>query len=315
MTALFMQSQAVAILNPRAGGGTAARRWPRIAEALKQRIGPVEARFTERPDHASELTRQALEQGADLIIAVGGDGTVNEVVNGFFVDDRAIRPQAKLGLIPFGTGGDLQRTLGIPSDIEKAADTLAAGMTQRVDVGKLRLTGHDGQPIDRLFLNLTSFGMGGDVSVRAKNILSPLSGKAAFLWATLIVFLRYGGKTVDLRLDGSAEAKQFDITNVALGNGRYHGGGMQPCPKARLDDGLLEVTVIERLSMFELLRDLPVLYSDDVYVHPKVRHFHAERVEATSEERVLVEVDGEALGRLPLQATLLKGALDLIVPA
>ncbi len=310
-----MASTAVAILNPRAGGGRTARRWPAFARAIEARLGALRTLETERPGHATELARQALADGAALVVAVGGDGTVNEVVNGFFFDNLPVREDSRLGYVPMGTGGDFQRTVQLPAAPAAAADCLAGPHAWAIDVGKIRLVGHDGAPLERYFVNLASFGMGGDVSIRAKNCwATKVSGKLAFLWATFAVFFEYGGKTVRLRLDDSAEERTFTITNVAVGNGRYHGGGMHPCPRAVLDDGLLEVTTIDKLSWFELIRDLRILYSDDVYVHPKARHHRTRRVVAESDEVTRIEVDGEALGRLPLEATVLPRALRLAVP-
>ena len=316
MSSLNPSPKAAAILNPRAADGRAAKLWPKISKALEQRLGTVQPLFTERPDQATELTRQALAQGYDLIIAVGGDGTANEVANGFLNDDEPINPNAKLGFIPVGTGSDLQRTLGISSDVDEAAETIARGAPWLIDVGKATLVSHEGKPLSRYFVNLLSFGMGGDVSVRAKkNVFSGLSGKLAFLYATVAVFLVYRGKTVRVVLDGTPLPSELLIANIAVGNGRYHGGGMQPCPRAVMDDGLLEVTTIRHLGMFEFIRDLPVLYSDDVYQHPRVDHFRATRIRAESDEITRVEVDGEGLGRLPLEITVLPRVLPVLVPA
>jgi YegS/Rv2252/BmrU family lipid kinase len=309
-----MPRSAVAILNPRAAGGRTARRWPEFAAAIQGRLGALTTLETERPGHATELARRALEDGADTLIAVGGDGTINEVVNGFFADDKPVREEARLGYVPMGTGGDFQRTVQLPTEPAAVAETLAAGRVWPIDVGKIRLVGHDSAPVERYFVNLASFGMGGDVSIKAKNCWATrYDGKLAFLWATFAVFFQYGGKTVRLRLDDSPEQRTFTVTNVAIGNGRYHGGGMHPCPLAKLDDGLLEVTTIDRLNWFELIRDIRVLYSDNLYVHPKTRHFRAKRIVAESDEITRVEVDGEALGRLPLEATVLPQALPLVV--
>ena len=310
-----MSAPAVAILNPRAAGGKTVRRWPRYAKEIEGRLGALETLETEHPGHATELVRQALARGAGLVIAVGGDGTVNEVVNGFFEDGKPVREGARLGYVPMGTGGDFQRTIQLPTEPGAVADCMATGRVWPIDVAKIRLVGHDGAPLERCFINLASFGMGGDVSIKAKNCwATKLDGKLAFLWATFAVFFQYGGKTVRLRLDDSPEWRTFTVTNVALGNGRYHGGGMHPCPRAVLDDGLLEVTTIEKLSWFELIRDLRILYSDDLYVHPKTKHFRARRIVAESDEITRIEVDGEALGRLPLEATVLERALGLMVP-
>ena len=253
--------------------------------------------------------------GSELVVAVGGDGTINEAANGFLSNDEPINPTARLGIIPMGTGGDFQRTLRLPSDFEQAVDVIAGGNVLPIDVGVAHFTGPDHRPAERYFVNLTSFGMGGAVSVRAKNFLTPLGGKIAFLYATLAVFLTYSAKRVRLTLDGVPLPDELSITNVAIGNGRYHGGGMHPCPEALLDDGLLDVTTIDHLNMFELIRDLPVLYSDDIYKHPKVNHHRAKTVLAESSETTLIELDGEAVGSLPLEARILPRRLPLLVDA
>lgn len=308
---------AVAILNPQAAGGSVRRRWPAYESAIRERIPDLAVRWSERPWHAAELTEQALEQGAELIIAVGGDGTLHEVVNGFLARGAPLNPAARLGYLPMGTGGDFQRTLQAPTEPALAAAYLTAGRAASIDVGSVRFLGADGRTVSqRYFVNLLSFGMGGDVSVSAKrNIFSKRSGKAAFLWATLQVFFRYTGKRVDLEFDGEETLRGVDITNVAVGNGQYHGGGMHPCPHASLTSGRLDVTVIEHLSWFELLRDLPVLYSDDIYKHPKVHKRTVRRLVARSADAVRAEVDGEAAGSLPLEITVLPAALPLLWPA
>jgi diacylglycerol kinase (ATP) len=194
---------------------------------------------------------------------------------------------------------------------------LAEGRVVAIDAGHVRFLGANDETLSqRYFVNLLSFGMGGDVSLAGKNnLFTRVNGKAAFLWATLQVFFRYPGKSVDLELDGEETMRGADITNVAVGNGQYHGGGMHPCPQASLTSGLLDVTIVDRLSWFELLRDLPVLYSDDIYKHPKVHGRKVRRLAARSSDVVRAEVDGEAAGALPLEITVLPGVLPLLWPA
>lgn len=307
-------ARTVAIVNPRAGGGRGAKRWPSYEAAIRARLGEFETLWTERPNHATELARQALQSGAELVIAVGGDGSVNEVVNGFFDNGRPLENPARLGYVPFGTGGDLQRSLQLPVEPEAVADALAGGRTFPMDLAQAKLVSHEGKPVERYFVNLLSFGMGGDVSIHAKNnFLTRWGGQAAFFYATFAVFLGYRGKTVRLRVD-EEPARELFITNIAVGNGRYHGGGMLPCPGAALDDGLLEVTCIRKLTMFELIRDIRMLYSGDVYKHAKVERFAAHKVVAESDDTTRIEVDGEALGCLPLEVAVLPQAIELIVP-
>lgn len=300
------------ILNPCAASGKARRKWPELRPVLERELGPLKVRFTEAPDHATDLARDALESGADLVVAVGGDGTLNEIVNGYFVDGAAISPDASVALCPMGTGGDFRRCAGIPSSPEDAVKAIARRPTNRIDACWVRLRSHDGVPVERYCLNVTSFGLGGEVSVAAKNsVLAPYSGQAAFLWATAISFLRYRAKPVQLALNGQKRARKFRVMQVALGNGEYQGGGMHVCPRAGMDSGTLEVTVIEEIGYFNFLRSLPLLYSGRVYDHPKCHHFRATAVASNSDTTVAVEVDGEAIGTLPLEAEVLPGAISM----
>lgn len=307
---------AVAILNPKAAGGKVRRRWPAFEAAIRERIPDLQVRWTERPWHAAEITKEVLLAGTDLVIAAGGDGTVHEVVNGFFENDAPVRPGARLAYVPMGTGADFQRTVQAPSNPTEVAAYLAAGHSKAIDVGLVRFLDSQGREIRRrYFANLLSFGMGGDVSIAAKEtLICKLDGKAAFLWGTLKVFLRYRGKRVRLVLDDGETLEGLDITNVAVGNGEYHGGGMHPCPRASLVDGMLEVTIIDRLTTWELLRDISTLYSDDIYKHPKVRHRRTRGLKAYSPDETRAEVDGEAAGSLPLEIRVLPGALPLMRP-
>jgi diacylglycerol kinase (ATP) len=307
------KSKIAVIINPRSAGGKAARRWPEISRILEARLGPFATRATDASG-GTEPTRDLLRQGYDYIVAAGGDGTIGQVANGFLDRDQPVRREARLGILPLGTGGDFRRTLGIGPKIEDIVETLASGVPLRIDVGKATFCGHAGAPQIRCFINMASFGMGGEVAARSRNAARALGGGAAFFWATLRTFVAYRAKRVRLELDGEKLPGEFLITHVAVGNGGFHGGGMHPCPRAVPDDGLLEVTVIDCLRMFELARDIRVLYSDDVYRHPKVHHYRARRVVALANEPVQLELDGEPLGRLPFEATILPARLNVVVP-
>ncbi|MEZ5352426.1 MAG: diacylglycerol kinase family lipid kinase [Bryobacteraceae bacterium] len=297
-----------AIVNPSSGGGRAGRDWASIAMGL----GPdVETRFTKARDDATAIARELLLAGFDRVIAVGGDGTVNEVVNGFLDADRPLRPGAELALVPIGTGGDFRRSLGLEG-VDDAVALIASGaLGISTDAGRADFIDHRGAQSTRYFANLVSFGMGGEVAARAKNFFQAFGGKAAFLYSTIEVALAYRAKTVRLAVDGE-DAGEHSILNIAIGNGRFHGGGMHVCPRAILDDGALDVTVIGALSLVELVRDMPVLYSADIYRHPKTRQFRGRIVQAESPETVSIEVDGEPLGKLPLTLTALPGVLRIL---
>jgi diacylglycerol kinase (ATP) len=303
-----------AVVNPHSAGGKTARQWPQLAALLENRLGPVITRFTGEPGGGIAITRGLLREGCDLIIAVGGDGTINEVANGFFNKDRLVRPEATLGILPLGTGGDFRRTLEIPTDPSAAIEILAAGVPAQIDVGKATFRATSGGPASRYFVNLASFGMGGHVAAQSKNYMGWFGGKAAFFWATVKTFLSYRGRQVSLVLDESSTRLPFFITNVAIGNGQFHGGGMWPCPAAVPNDGVFDVTVIQYVGALKLLSSISMLYSGEVYSHPKVRHFEATRVTAESGSATEIEIDGEPLGALPLEVTILPRQLRVMVP-
>ena len=299
-----------AIVNPKAGGGKSAQVW---ARARLQLTGSVETFETEAPGHAIELTAQAIKRGARTIVAVGGDGTINEVVNGFFEDEHLISPETTLGIIPYGTGSDFCRILDLPLDEKKAAAVIHSGSPHMVDLVKVRYTRMDGTNALRYSINVTSFGMGGAVAARANRSSKAFGGKISFLLATLETALSFSGNSVRLRLDQSTMIES-KITNVVIGNGQYHGAGMWVCPGASIDDGLLEVTMIRYLSLIEFIKGLPALYNGAIYQHPKVQTHRVKRLEADSKEPVLIEVDGEPLGRLPIEVCVLPRVMRVLIP-
>jgi diacylglycerol kinase (ATP) len=291
----------VAIVNPNSANGKAFDAWSRVRAFL-----PVDAQefVTRSRAHATELTRAAIKSGAKTIVAVGGDGTVNEVVNGFFEDEREISDEVRLGIIPHGTGSDFARILNLPGDEKKAAAIFQRGTPKFVDLLKVRYTRPDGSTAMRYSINLTSFGMGGVVAARVKR---------SYFIATVRTALRFRGEVITLNIDGT-EPIQERITNVAVGNGQYHGGGMWSCPSASINDGVMDVTVVRQLSLFELVKGIPTLYNGGILTHPKVQAYRTKRLEANSKETVLIEIDGEPLGRLPIEISIVPSAIRVLIP-
>ncbi|MBI4481388.1 MAG: diacylglycerol kinase family lipid kinase [Acidobacteria bacterium] len=302
-----------AIVNPTSGNGSTGREWPNILQGLKERLGSITAVATEWPGHGIALSRSLLQQGFDLVIAVGGDGTFNEVVNGFFENDRPVRPGARLGIITSGTGSDFRRTLGSPREYPRAIEVLATGEPRTVDVGTIAYVDFRGETRHRYFANMVSFGLGGAVADQANRTSKALGGTLSFLRATTVALLRFRRKRVLLGMDGEG-AVSMRITNVAVGNGRYHGGGMKACPGALLDDGYLDVTIFDDVNALEVLLGMPLLYAGKAHWHPKVRRHRVRQLTARSEEEVLIEVDGEQLGRLPIEISVSPRCLPVIAP-
>lgn len=310
-----MAERLTVILNPVSARGRTRRNWAGLGSRLEARVGAYTLRETTGPDAATALTREALEAGADWILAVGGDGTLNEVLNGFFAGETLIRPAARLSVLMSGTGGDFRRTLELSARPDEALEQLLARPERRLDVGRLALTGPDGRPRLRHFINIASFGLGGEVSHRlnTSRLAARLGGKPGFLLATLETLAQFQPQLIRLELSGPQGdfSLQARLRQVAVANGRYHGGGMQMAPAADPADGLFDVVVLEDHGLLHSLQGFPRVYRGRHLSYPGIRHWRATRLVATApgETPVLLEVDGETPGRLPARFEMLAAAL------
>jgi diacylglycerol kinase (ATP) len=299
------------IVNPTSSAGAAGRHWDRIAKLLRSSLGDFEHATTRKASDATTLSRSALRQGFEMVVCVGGDGTLNEVVSGFFDGAAAVAPEAVLGVVALGTGCDFGRTIG-QKDLESACAILGGRRTRSIDVGLARFTGHDGAPTTRIFINVASFGCGGLVSHFVSPRLKAMSGRLAFTLATLRALAVYRDQAVILEFDG-LPPRSHAITNCAVGNGRFFGAGMQVAPAAQLDDGELDVTIWSGFGLMDFIRKRHTLYDGSHVREPGTQVLRTRRVIATSASTVLLEVDGESVGRLPAQLDVLTGALRLKV--
>jgi diacylglycerol kinase (ATP) len=301
------------IVNPNAAMGSTRRHWPRIEALARERLGPIQALHTGGPADASRLTRQALMEGTDLIVCVGGDGTLNEVVNGFMGEEGPIRGNALLGFIPMGTGCDIIKTVPIPRDVIRVLDLIRELRFRAIDLGLLCYRNHHGRPAHRYFHNVASFGLGGKVDERVNRTTKVFGGFISFIWATLISLLIYNKKRIQLKVNGACD-QEIICWNVVVANGQYHGGGMWVAPDAAVDDGLFHITVIGDLSLPQVFLNLPKLYNGKILEVRKVLSLTGKRVEAQSDQQVLLDVDGEQPGQLPVTITMVPRALRLIAP-
>jgi diacylglycerol kinase (ATP) len=296
------------VVNPVSAAGSTRRRWDLIARALGHSIGSFEHAFTDAPGRATALAREALAAGFELIVAVGGDGTANEVACGFFDGARPTAPNAILGLVPRGTGCDLPRTLYRGSTLEEACARLAGREARAIDVGHVSFVGHDGLGAERVFLNVLSFGIGGAVAHALQAGAKRTGGKLAFMMTTARVLYAFRDQSVTVAVDGGPP-EHLVITNVAVGNARYFGGGMKVAPAAEVDDGVFDVTIWSGIRFRDFIFKQRSLYDGTHAAAPYTRVLRARRVAATSSTTVLLDVDGEAAGRLPIRVEILPRAL------
>jgi len=299
------------IVNPSSANGSTGKAWGRIRERARERLGPFEYHLTEAPGDAIRLAREAVRGGVEILVCVGGDGTLNEMVNGIMGAGGG--QGVRLGAIPRGTGCDFSRSAAIPTDLDGALELLAQGDARSLDVGRFTFHDHQGGTSERYFLNILSFGLGGEVVERVNRTTKFFGGFLSFIWATLISIVLYEKKRIRILVDEDFD-REVLCWNVAVANGRYHGGGMHVAPDARLDDGLFQVTIVGDLSLPGVFRRLPYLYNGRIYEIPEVTALAGRRIEAASDREVLLDVDGEQPGRLPLTVKVVPRALRFIRP-
>jgi YegS/Rv2252/BmrU family lipid kinase len=287
------------IVNPESNQGRTRKRWGDIREALKKFIREYKFEFTEKPFHATEITRQVIKDGTELVIGVGGDGTMNEIANGFFEENRMINPEATLGVVPAGTGCDLTKSLNIPPGLTNALKVITEAPSVRMDVGQVRFKNHEGRDEERFFLNVADFGLGGEV-VRKVNDRRLQRKASSYVRCLVTTMLQYRSKRIRIRVDGEG-LPQGEYLIGAVANGRIFGKGMKVAPGARLDDGLFDNVLVRSMRFIEFCLHGWKLINGSHLSHPKISLVRGRKVEAFPEgpEDVLLELDGEQLGRLP----------------
>jgi YegS/Rv2252/BmrU family lipid kinase len=303
---------AVMVVNPAADGGRLGRRWERLRWEA-ERIGlDVEPLVTTEPGEATELTRRAIAAGARLVVAVGGDGTVSDVANGFFDGDRAIAPDAELAVVPRGSGCDFIRTFGIPRRTAAAMEVAARGAVRTIDTGRVSFTGAAGEAGHRHFVNVASAGLTGTAAALVNRGGKPLGATVAYAWGALRTFAGYRNCRVSVDVDG--ERLDLVSNNVIVANCRYFASGMRILPEAEPDDGLFDVLVWGDVSRGDLVRNLHRLYRGTHVNHPKARIIRGRRVTVEPERELPVETDGETPGVTPATFEIVPRALRLRVP-
>jgi diacylglycerol kinase (ATP) len=287
------------IVNPASDKGETRKRWSQIKEGIRHAIHEFKVEFTEKPLHATELTRAAIKDGTELVIGVGGDGTMNEIANGFYEEKKIINPEATLGIVPSGTGCDLTRSLNIPNKLKDAVAVITEAPSQPIDVGKVRFRSHAGPVVERYFLNVADFGFGGEVVAMVNR--RRLERKASsYIRCMISTMAHYRNKRVRITIDGRELARDEYLVG-AIANGRIFGKGMKVAPDARLDDGLFDAVFVKGMKFLEFCTKSWRLMNGSHLRLKKVEVIRGRRIETVPEtdQRVLIELDGEQLGTLP----------------
>ncbi len=305
------QNQAFAVIvNPAAAKGGAARRWAETRRELTARLGAFEPCFTKAPGHATELARGALAKGARRIVAVGGDGTVNETLNGLLDSSgRLTVADAVLCPIPAGTANELCRALGHFAHPLRAYEAAASPSARAIDLLHVRCAGLDGCPVERFGYLIVSLGSAATISHRTSQSrwVKKLGG-IAYLLMTPPVTLGYRSRDVAITIDGVAQGAR-PIMTAMVANTENGGGGMKLMPGAQFDDGVLDLIEMGAISPLAMLTEvLPKVYSGAHVHHPKVRVSRGTSFKFETAVDTLVDLDGETVGRLPLEVSVLPRA-------
>lgn len=296
------------IVNPAAGAGRTGRLWPQISSLFKGNGMRFEHDITEAPGHAIELAREAARQGYEMVVAVGGDGTIHEIVNGLY--NAGCLRDALLGIVSTGTGSDYIRTIGIPREFKEACRRFLQPKIRAVDLGRVEFH-NNGGTAERLFVNFAGIGFDAEIVRRTTQQFKSLGALPSYLMGALTTLAVYKNKNINLKLDG--EETERKICTVIMNNGRYGGGGMFTAPQAEISDGIFDVMIVGNISKPDFLVSLHRLYKGTHLTHPKVTMKKAKEIEISSEQKIFLQADGELLGEVPVRIRVLPAALNIIV--
>ncbi|MQM02833.1 hypothetical protein Taro_035607 [Colocasia esculenta] len=310
----------VFVINPKGANGRTGKEWKKILPHLRARLGGlcnIYESFTSGPSHAMDITREAIKEGADAVITVGGDGTLHEAVNGFFESGKPLhardhQPQhsTAIGLIPLGTGSDFARTFGWKNDPHEAIERIAKGMKSRIDVGVIH--GENGEP--HYFINVADIHLSAKAGFYASKYKR--FGNLCYVFGALRGFMGHTNQDLRIKVD-NGDGEIFEkVTALCIGNAKFFGGGMKITPMAHPTSGNLQVVILQNFKWYDFVFKLHKLYngthlSERNVCSRSVRTIEVEALERTN--GIFVQSDGEYLGFLPRKFSIIPGAIEMLV--
>ena len=302
----------IVIVNPKAGSGRGLKDWPIISNQMYNSNLKFTCLFTEHKYHAIELTVKAINDGFRNIVAIGGDGTIHEVVNGIFIQKSVPTTEISLAVIPAGTGNDWIRMFGISKTYSEAVKSLVEKRTVLQDVAKVSYYETRVQHT-RYMANVAGLGYDAVVNMKYNNLKDEGKyGKGLYLRSAFHTFARFSPIKFNIKADGK-EFYNGMVFSGAVGIGKYNGGGMQQTPYAAVDDELMDLTIIRKMSKLRIIRNFRLLYSGNIYSIPKVIHAQCKRLEIETWPESRIEIDGEAVGTSPFTFELVPHAIKVVV--
>ena len=301
------------IVNPKAGTGKGLTDWPVISNQMYRNGLAFTCVFTEKKYHAVELTVKAINDGFRKIVAIGGDGTVNEIVNGIFIQKKTLPSEISLAVIAVGTGNDWVRMLGIPKTYQEAIRAIVAKRTILQDVGLISF--YEAKVKHQRYMANVA-GMGFDAKVnRVFNRLKDEGRHGKWLYITSMAktLFVYRSKKFTIKVDEKTVFHNVDVFSANVGIGKYNGGGMMQLPQAEIDDGLFDVTVIKKMNKLKIITHFKKLFNGKIYKLSNILPLQGKRIEVISRPETTIEIDGEALGYCPFTFELIPQSISVVV--
>ena len=304
------ESPWLVVVNPNAGKRKGEKDWKKISALLDKNFQYTSV-FTEGRGHAIDLVEKKITEGTKKIIVAGGDGTMNEVVNGIFSQTSVPTKKITLGMITIGTGNDWGRMFSIPKSYAKAIATLINFRTFLQDAGVARYY-HGKELRNRFFINIAGLGFDAFVA-REINVQKDKGRTGVILYIANILsnLWRYRNVNTHIKIDND-ELKD-EVFTISIGIGKYSGGGMKQTPNSIPDDGFFDLTVIKKMKKLEVIRSLPLLYNGNILSHPKVESFRGKKIHITAEPEIHIEADGESLGHSPIEIEIIPRSIMVII--
>jgi len=305
-----LKNKWLVILNPHAGARKGARDMEKIIGLLGEYKMDHLLAISEYPNHIIELSQKYILEGYRNILVAGGDGSLNEVVNGVFLQNKVDASKITIGMLPVGTGNDWIRTFGIPDDYDKALEIVKNRKTIFQDVGKL-VYNNKKQEKQRFFVNMAGFGFDAVVAKKVNRLKDKAwSGTKLYLWALLYSYLKYNTKRMKIKVDGQI----FDdfIFTTSIGIGKYNGGGMMQSPDAVPTNGQFNITMIRKINLWGLITNIAGLYSGKYVKDHRVSATIGKEIHITSKRKIPGEVDGEHLGNANYHIEIIPNKLRVI---
>ena len=313
------------IINPRAGRGAVERGWPEVRKVLDDAGIDHDVTVTERPGHGVLAARRAVDDGCTFVVAIGGDGTVHEVVNGLMGEEGPRNPAAVLGVVAAGSGCDFVKTFGLPqASAAAAAHLIGENLWGKIDVGRIRCTGRDGTPHTRWFVNIAEAGIGAEV-VDAASRMPKFLGGSVYRLAALKAIATFKPRSARISMNGrTTRGKHREDETLAelerdgtfsmlvVANGQFFGGGMRVAPRATPGDGLFDVQ-ISHGPRGEAVKAMQKMFKGEHIPSPHIAEYLATRVTVEGDTEILIEADGEVVGTTPATFDIIPDAIPMKV--